>query len=204
MEKTLKINLEKHPELKLAHGLVCNMDNYVIAGGAPRDLINNKPLSDVDVFAGVSCHGDLLERADYVTSYFRENNVDYKMHDGYWSDGDANEAIEILARISGGNIDVCFIKTSGDSNSTEEITVDGLFKQFDLVSSEAWLEKTDDGFNAHSTDLFKALNEKKVLGYYSGNTYHLSKIKDKYSDYLPLSLNKQPLTVSEDSRTVPF
>ena len=200
----MQFDLNEHPELKLAHALVSNMQNCVIAGGAPRDLINNKPLADVDIFIGVSCHGELLERADYVMTYFKENDVEYKIHDGYWGAADANEPIEIMARITGANIDVCFVKTMACANAVEEITAETLFEQFDLVSSEAWLEKTDDGFNAYATELFHELNDRKVLGYYNSNTFHLAKIKDKYSDYLPLSLNKQQAEKSKEEVEIPF
>jgi len=60
-----------------------------------------------------------------------------------------------------------------------------------MVSSQAWLEPVKDGFEVKATDLFYELNGKKVLGLYesvTGSAGHIGRIKEKYPDYLPLSL----------------
>jgi len=67
---------------------------------------------------------------------------------------------------------------------------------FDMVSSQAWLEPVKDGFEVKATDLFYQLNDKKVLGFYenvAGSGDHISRVIEKYSDYLAVSL-VQPAT----------
>jgi len=179
MEKTLKINLEKHPELRLAHELTVLIPEAIIAGGCPRDLINDIDIADVDVFIEYEGDTELLEVADKVTTLLKAHDIEYQFKEGY----DIEREIIVGARILAGNLDINFMETCALS---KEI----LFEQFDLVSSQAWLKRTEEGFIAKATDYFHALNERKVLGYFIV-TVHMDKIKKKYKGYLPMRVDRK-------------
>ena len=86
-----------------------------------------------------------------------------------------------LAKIS---FDICILKKHFNN-------AECLVSTFDMVSSQAWLEPTKDGFEVKATDLFHHFNKKKILGFYanvSRGSDHISRIREKYPDYLPLSL----------------
>jgi len=174
----LKIDLETHPELKLAHALTCLIPEAIIVGGCPRDLINDLEIADVDVFIGFDDSMELLEIADRVTSLLKVQEIEYDFKEGY----DLERDLIVGARILAGNLDINFMVSS-------DLTKEVLFEEFDLISSQAWLKRTEYGFIAKGTDDFHALNDRKILGYFFGND-HVDTIKEKYKNFLPMKVDK--------------
>ena len=187
----MKITLKKHPELKLAHKLLQLFPDAIIAGGVARDLINGKSFKDVDFFIPAPSSFDLARISISIGRFADElKKEETLLKDSY------GIATCGPVRISIENLDICILH----ENFT---TAESLVSTFDMVSSQAWLEPVKDGFEAAATELFYELNKKKVLGLYedvSGSAGHIERIKEKYPDYLPLSL-KQP---EPDFCDIPF
>ena len=191
----MKITLKKHPELKLAHDFLQAFPKAIIAGGAARDLINGKPVQDVDIFVTPLSSGELFASSLDTQICINEPTVVgislVAMEVGCFATK-INEKptftecyyrTNTIIRIGFANLDICILSNSDDINK--------LMVSFDMVSSQAWLEPTENGFETKATDLFHKLNDKKVLGFYenvSGSTGHIERIKEKYPDWLPLSL----------------
>ena len=177
----MKITLKKHPELKLAHKLLQVFPDAIIAGGAARDLINGKSFKDVDFFIPAPSPFDLARISISIGRFAADlKKKETLLEDSY------DIATGGPIRISIENLDICILH--------ESFTAEKLVSTFDMVSSQAWLEPLKDGFEAAATELFYELNKKKVLGLYedlSGSAGHIERVKEKYPDYLPLSL-KQP------------
>ncbi|MCU7833699.1 MAG: hypothetical protein KZQ83_00490 [gamma proteobacterium symbiont of Taylorina sp.] len=176
----MKITLEQHPELKLAHEFIKKFPDAVIAGGVARDLLCNRESNDIDIFMSVSSDIEKINYGIHMGRFFSEKGFDgYETRDHYGFDGH-------LMQINVGNLDICLM--TKDFSKTE------LIDSFDMVSSHAWMEPTDDGFEVKATDLFQKLNDKRILGIYRKKADfredHIQRICDKYSDYLPLELDK--------------
>jgi hypothetical protein len=186
----MKITLNEYPELKAANELLKAIPSAVIAGGVARDLINGKEFEDVDIFIPALTEVELSEISIEIGCFATELKEKPRMEDVYVMS-------KSIYRVRLSNLDICILYKS--VSSTES-----LISSFDMVSSQAWLEPIEDGFEVKATDLFYELNNKKVLGFYeevAGDKRHIERIKGKYPDYLPLSL-KQPK--SEDYFTGEF
>jgi len=178
----MKITLKKHPELKLANELLQVFPGAIIAGGVARDLINGKEFKDVDIFVPSPTAIELARISIRIGRFA----VEYKKEDLVLDDAYYMAGRPIRVKIE--NLDICILN--------EYFTAESLVSTFDMVSSQAWLEPVKDGFEVKATDLFYQLNDKKVLGLYanvSSGSDHISRIREKYPDYLPLSL-VQPAT----------
>ena len=179
----MKITLKKHPELKLADELLKIFPKAIIAGGVARDLINGKEFKDVDIFIPAPTATDLSRISMDIGFFATELQDKPKFLVNYFY------TTKTLVRIGISNLDICILN---DISSDPE----KLVSTFDMVSSQAWLEPVKDGFEVKATDLFYELNDKKVLGFYeevSGGKGHIERVKEKYPDYLPLSLKYLPL-----------
>jgi hypothetical protein len=178
----MKITLKKHPELKLAHKLLQLFPDAIIAGGVVRDLINGKAFKDVDFFIPAPSSFELAKISISIGRFAAElKKEETLLEDSY------EIATGGPIRISIENLDICILPNN--------FTAESLVSTFDTVSSQAWLEPVKGGFEAKATELFYELNEKKVLGFYeaiAGSCQHIERVKEKYPDYLPLSL-KQPI-----------
>jgi len=200
----MNITLKEYPQFATAHQLVKELDGAVIAGGLPRDLLNGKPYSDIDIFCPVhSEQQHLVEMTLKAAKFAYDRNLSVDLKTYYF----LGNAIIIRLRI-GENIDVCFVPGHasewGDKKPPTE-----LFDEFDFVCCQAWLERTEEGFIARSTELFNSLNERKILGFYpdrgSLNSDHAERILAKYPDYMVLELAnpKQKMSAKYDD-DIPF
>ena len=173
----MKITLKKHPELKLANELLKLFPKAIIAGGVARDLINGYKFKDVDLFIPAPTAFEVAKIAIRIGRFAAElKKEDLVLDDTYYMAGRP-------IRINIENLDICIL--------SEDFTANSLVSTFDMVSSQAWLEPVKGGFEVKATDLFHELNEKKVLGFYenvTGSAGHIGRIKEKYPNYLPLSL----------------
>ncbi len=174
----MKITLKKHPELKLAKELLKIFPGAIIAGGVARDLINGKEFKDVDIFIPAPTAFDIAKISISIGRFAAElKKEEILLEDTY------DIATGGPIRINIENLDICILN--------EYFTVKSLVLTFDMVSSQAWLEPVKGGFEVKATDLFYELNEKKVLGFYenvTGSAGHIERIKEKYPNWLPLSL----------------
>jgi hypothetical protein len=183
----MNITLKEYPQFATAHELLKELDGAVIAGGCPRDLLNGKPYSDIDIFVRIySDQQDLVEKTLKVAKFAHDRNLTIEPKTYYFF----GNSIVIRLRI-GDNIDVCFMLCIGPAWSNKQPPIH-LLDNFDFVCCQAWMERTEEGFIAHSTELFKALNDRKILGFYPDrgdlDSEHAEKILAKYPDYLVLKL----------------
>jgi|GEM_PF-1995121 len=199
----MNITLKEYPQFATAHELLKELDGAffkegdgaVIAGGLPRDLLNGKPYSDIDIFVRIhSEQQNLVEKTLKVAKFAYDRNLTIEPKTYYFFGNN----IVIRLRI-GDNIDVCFMLCIGPAWGNKQPPIH-LFDNFDFVCCQAWMERTEDGFIAHGTELFKALNERKMLGHYpvrgslnypvrgSLNSDHAERILAKYPDYMVLEL----------------
>ncbi len=176
----MKITLKKHPELKPANELLKIFPKAIIAGGVARDLINGKGFKSVDIFIFARTDVELAKISFEIANLVIDEKPSFD--ENYYM---ANS----LIRIGIANLDIC-LHTVKFGNAEE------LVSTFDMILSQAWLEPTNDGFEVKATDLFHHFNKRKILGFYanvSRGSDHISRIREKYPDYLPLSL-VQPAT----------
>jgi hypothetical protein len=199
----MNILLKEYPALTTAHKLLKELDSSVIAGGLPRDLLTGKEYTDIDIFVPVLSKPHLVELTIKATRFASEHNLTIDVAD-YYAYG-----LDVVRVRLGENIDLCFM--SGDtSKRAEKEAPTNLFSHFDFVCCQAWMERTEDGFIAHATELFKNLNERKVLGFYPHkgelDSNHAIKVLAKYSDYLLVELARpqQAFKVSSNSEDLPF
>ena len=189
----MKITLKQHPELKLASKLLETIPRAIIAGGVARDLINGKEFKDVDVFIPAPSAVEVSKISIEIGSLAAE------LKETPIIDGNYHLA-KSLVRIGLSNLDICIL----NGNFGE---VANLVSSFDMVSSQAWLEPVKDGFEVKATELFYELNDKKVLGFYeevTGSGVHVERVKEKYPDYLPLSLAQRQPSIDDGFDDIPF
>ena len=206
----MNITLKEYPQFATAHELIKEFEVAVIAGGCPRDLLAGKPYSDIDIFVPIhSEQQHLVEQTLKAAKFAYDRNLTTELKTYYIFDN----GIVIRLRI-GDNIDVCFVPGHAFEWGDKKPPM-SLFNNFDFVCCQAWLERTEDGFIAHSTELFNALNNRKILGFYpdrgSLNSNHAEKILAKYPDYLVLKLispkQKRPKQYDDDEQyddSIPF
>ena len=183
----MKITLKEHPGLKLANKLLKKFPGAIIAGGVARDLINGKEFKHVDIFIPASTAAKLTKISFDLGCFATELNEEPSIDDNYFM---ANSQV----RFGIANLDICVPNKHFDN-------AESLVSTFDMVSSQAWLEPTSDGFEVKATELFYELNKKKVLGFYecvAGSSDHIARVKEKYPDYLPLSLAQPQVDFYED------
>lgn len=192
-----KITLAEYPQLANAHKMIQALDggsgaldtkstitechingtyriDAWVVGGAPRDILTNKEIKDVDLFICAYSGTTIASAIIKITQTCAELGL--------------TPIVEAVGAYGGIRI------TAGalDMVVQDMAFAEGIVKKFDMVSSQAWLEYEDDGFRVYSTDLFKKLDDKKILGYYPQNikeSYdHFERICEKYPDYMPLAL----------------
>jgi len=191
--------MKDYPQLAMAHQLLKEFDGAIIAGGLPRDLLTGREYGDIDLFVPIhSEHQHLVEQTLKAAkfAYYRNLSIEPKT---YYFLGNA----PVIRLRIGDNIDVCFVPGHASEWSDKKPPM-ALFNEFDFVCCQAWLERTEDGFIAHSTELFKTLNDPKILGFYPNRGYlksdHAEKILAKYPDYLMLKLTSP----DQDYDDIPF
>ena len=188
----MKITLKKHPELKLANKLIKKFPGAIIAGGVARDLINGKEFKQVDIFIPASTVAKLTKISFDLGCFATELNEESSIHD-------INFMANSQACFGIANLDICIAHKHFDN-------AESLVSTFNMVSSQAWLEPTKDGFEVKATDFFHELNNKKILGFYEGvslGSDHIVRIIEKYPDYLKLSL-VQPASSDDGFSDIPF
>ena len=180
---------EKHPALKLAHTFTTGFSGAIIAGGVARDLFNDRSFSVIDIFIQ---HGNKVEEYEQimaVTKFCCENKLCFEYCSDY---NELNNCFSIKASDLN-NVDVK-LEFSFMYKSLLKLPAEKFVKTFDMVSSEAWLEPMEGGFNIGTTERFEELNERKILGiYYSkieGYYSHINTVAKKYPDYITLGLEE--------------
>ena len=192
------ISIKDYPQFALAHQLLHEFDGAIIAGGLPRDMLTGKEYGDIDIFMPIQSKPYLVEFALKAAKFAHERNLTIEPKT-YCFFGN-----EIVIRLRiGENIDLCFIEGYPTEFKDAKQPPRSLFDNFDFVCCQAWMERTEDGFIAHSTELFKNLNDRKILGFYPDRGYlnsnHAMKLLPKYADYLLLELARPRDTVEIDS-----
>jgi hypothetical protein len=171
-----QIKLKDHPKLKAAHEFVTNYPDAIIAGGVARDLLLDREYSDIDIFVP-----DPLEKTTAYKLYGAISRIseDQKRRANLSAIGEVVLDIKIMDR-------------------DQMISIEGLLEEFEIALNQAWLERTDDGFEVHSTPLFDSLAKHKIFGYYpdlvNQTSDHLQRIYDSFnSEYELLALAYPPL-----------
>lgn len=179
------ISIQDYPQFVTAHQLVKEFDGAVIAGGLPRDLLTGKEYADIDIFVPTLSTQHLVELTLQAAKFATEHGLTIEVA-SYESYG-----TEVIRLRLGEIIDLCFMSGYWDEKDAIE-TPTGLFFHFDFVCCQAWLQRTEEGFIVHATELFHELNERKVLGFYPHKgdmeSPHAIKVLAKYDDYLLLEL----------------
>lgn len=169
-------------DLALAHEFLKSINTHnepdaYIAGGCPRDIINDKPYKDIDIFIRTASIMDCIEKSFLIKDFCALHGLDLEVTGEYGG----TRRNEIKTVLKAGNME--FILTDW-FNKPED-----LIKGFDSVLSEAWLEWAPDWFRVRCSELFFELNDRKINASYSKHkTEHFKRIEQKYSDYLPLSI----------------
>jgi hypothetical protein len=183
------IPLHKHPTLKLAHELIGDLVPHLesmcssafIAGGCPRDLYTGLVCKDIDIFTSAINDQNIIGLTIIATQFAQKHNLNIAISEKYDFIGGGILTIKIADCI-----DLCLTKEAWR-------TPHELISLFDMVASQAWLQRVEDGFSLHYTELFRVLDSKKVLGYYphlqGSDNDHVQRIAKKYPDYLLLALD---------------
>lgn len=183
-DTTMKsIKLCDHPKLELAHKVLQEIPNAIIAGDTARDILLGNDYGNITIYVPItneieaSAHGILLGRL------LQYHGIDWLVCPyEYKSDF-------IVAGYEVENLNILFVFEGGVA---EEI-----IRQFNIVMSEAWMTEIDDGFELHATDLFYELNERKILGYYHKIPLYeeneLEQLVENFPGYMKLELFKPSL-----------
>lgn len=195
----MKIKLEDHPKLKMAHTLVTKYPDAIIAGGVARDILLGVEYNDIDIFipspltysASESLHGDIRAMAGCIVH-----------KDTYTGQG---------VRYIVGDLDICILPRA------KMTSIEGLVESFDMVMSQAWLAPIKDGFHVHCTDLFTEMQHRKVIGYYPDlvldSSAHVVRIVERFGDdHLVIAFsnpnkggaNLFPFRMIEEKNSIPF
>lgn len=197
---TMNITLEKYPQFALAHELLKEFEGAVIAGGLTRDLLTGKEYNDndIDIFMPIHSKAYLVELSLKAAKFAHQRNLIIEPLTYFLFE----DEIVIRLRI-GENIDLCFIEGYHNEFKDAKQPPKSLFDYFDFVCCQAWMERTEEGFIAHSTELFKTLNDRKILGFYPDRSYlnfnHAVNLLPKYADYLKLELVRPQETIEIES-----
>jgi hypothetical protein len=190
-ETKMLISIKDYPQFASAHQLLHEFDGAIIAGGLPRDLLTGREYGDIDIFVPVLSKPHLVELTIKATKFATKHDLTIEVA-GYYAGG-----LNVIRVRLGESIDLCFMPENVSTSSDKEPPTD-LFSHFDFVCCQAWMERTEEGFIAHATELFNNLNERKVLGFYPHkgelDSHHAIKVLAKYSDYLLLELARPQQT----------
>ena len=176
------IEVNNHPQLKLALHFVTKIPNAIIAGGAARDILMNKKLSDktdIDIFiGGENSESGMARQLIEITSFCRSLNITPHLVN--------DESNMPGLRLKAGNLDLFLLGYMPDS-------IFDLVTRFDMVSSQAWLVPWLNGFNVHCTELSRQLRERNVMGYYPGyrmdSSNHIFRVSERFPEHVLLQLS---------------
>ena len=79
----MSIYKDAHPALQLAHAFSSEFNNAIIAGGVARDLFNQRPFNDIDVFIPCISEMEQYEKIISVTKFCCENKLDVELSNDY-------------------------------------------------------------------------------------------------------------------------
>ena len=177
------IEVNNHPQLKLALHFVTKIPNAIIAGGAARDILMCEKLSDgtdIDIFiGGENSESGMARQLIEIISFCRSLNITPNLVN--------IESNMPGLRLKAGNLDLFLLGYMPDS-------VFDVVARFDMVSSQAWLVPwPPNSFKVHCTELSRQLRERNVMGYYPGfmmdSSNHIVRVSERFPDHVLLQLS---------------